>query len=514
MKGVKHDLTATFYSPQTRFWELLCGSILAWVILYKKNAFLNLRLHIDVWLAKIIYRDKIESDGSTLSNLLSLVGLALLTYGFWKIDKNFSFPGKWALIPVLGASLIIMAGTKAWINKKVLSNKIVVWFGLISFPLYLWHWPLLSFARIIESEMPNRTIRILIVLISIIFAWLTYKFIEHPLRFGKNDKFKVAILIVLMIIVSYFGYVTYNQDGLKFRSTVKKTETNASMFTKPDLKESRENCEKLINPYDKNSHCLVSENVGNLSDLDLIFLGDSHSEALSIGYFDLEKSEKFLSLGRNGCLPFIGVDRFVVTTPINCESFYKPYFNSVISQSFSKSTLLIVARYSAYIEGSGFGLVDGIDGKPLPSGHWHIQKSGGKLEKSSPSLYKETFSDGLLETLKLVTNKVKNVVIVLQVPELGFDPKACIKRPLQFSKANCSISRIEVLNRQNNYRIIVNEIVQKFENVKIYDPLDVFCDKEKCYPIRNGEMLYRDDDHISVLGAKAVLRDMYSKGYL
>lgn len=508
MKGVKHDLIATFYSPHTRFWELLCGSILAWFVLYKQNAFLNLRLYIDGWLAKIIYRDKTENDGSTLSNILSFIGLALLAYGFWKIDKNFSFPGKWALLPVLGSVLIILAGTKAWINRNILSNKIAVWFGLISFPLYLWHWPLLSFARIIESEMPNRTIRILVVLTSMMLAWITYRLVERPIRLGKYSNLKVFILVIFMVVVGLIGYKTYDSDGFKFRSAVKKTEANASMFTKPELKESRENCQKLIN-HDDNGHCLVSPNSSIISDLDLVFLGDSHSEALAIGYSDLNMQQKFIAKGKGGCLPFAGTMTFSQNEPRTFENYYSPVFDLITNNFESNSIVLITARYAFYLESSGFGASE----KHFPTDYVHIQKSGVKLERS-PTLYRNTFSDGLLETLNLITNKVKNIVIVLQVPELGFDPRACIERPFSNSKSNCYVLKKDVLNRQNNYRFIINEIAKNFKNVKVYDPLDVFCDQEKCYAVRNGEMLYRDDDHISVLGAKAVLRDMYSKGYL
>ena len=217
LKGVKQDMVATFYSPQTRFWELLSGSLLAWFTLYKKDAFTGIKSKVDVWISRVVYNEKQDSDGKTLANVLSFVGLLLLLYGFWRINKELSFPGKWALVPVLGAVLIITAGSKAWINRKILSNKLAVWFGLISFPLYLWHWPILSFARIIEGEVPSRNIRIAAVILSIALAWLTYKLVERPLRFGKRSKVKVTLLVTIMTIVGYVGYNTYERSGLSFR---------------------------------------------------------------------------------------------------------------------------------------------------------------------------------------------------------------------------------------------------------------------------------------------------------
>ena len=215
--GIKQDMVATFYSPQTRFWELISGSLLAWVRLYKMDAFAKVKHMLDYWLSCIVYREMQKVDGKTLSNVLSFVGLLLLLYGFWNINKGLSFPGKWALVPVLGAILIITAGSKAWVNRTILSNKVAVWFGLISFPLYLWHWPILSFARIVESEVPSTNIRIAAVVISIVFAWLTYKLVERPLRFGKYGNVKVAVLVLFMAIVGYVGYKTFELNGLSFR---------------------------------------------------------------------------------------------------------------------------------------------------------------------------------------------------------------------------------------------------------------------------------------------------------
>ncbi|MGB7651457.1 MAG: SGNH hydrolase domain-containing protein, partial [Gallionella sp.] len=106
---------------------------------------------------------------------------------------------------------------QAWFNRVVLSNRVLVWFGLISFPLYLWHWPLLSFARIIESETPTRGIRLAAIALAILLAWLTYRLIEKPLRFGKQGRAKTIVLLVLMGVVGFAGYNDFKRDGLGFR---------------------------------------------------------------------------------------------------------------------------------------------------------------------------------------------------------------------------------------------------------------------------------------------------------
>lgn len=130
------DPVGAFYSPLTRFWELLAGSALAWLTLRNERA----ECVLDVFGNDVLGRA-----------LLSASGILLLACGFVLIDRRSAFPGILALLPVLGAVLLIAAGERAWFNRVVLSNPLLVWIGLISYPLYLWHWPLLAFARIAEG---------------------------------------------------------------------------------------------------------------------------------------------------------------------------------------------------------------------------------------------------------------------------------------------------------------------------------------------------------------------------
>jgi peptidoglycan/LPS O-acetylase OafA/YrhL len=170
---------------------------LAWVTLYKNDFFVNINLKLDYWLSRIIYSKQPEADGKLLSNICSFVGLLILLYGFWRMDKELIFPGDWALVPVLGTILIITASSTAWVNRTIFFNKLAVWFGLISYPLYFWHWPILSFARIIEGEIPNEYIRITAVVISIVLAWFTYSLVERALRLGNKINFNAFAFLYL-----------------------------------------------------------------------------------------------------------------------------------------------------------------------------------------------------------------------------------------------------------------------------------------------------------------------------
>ena len=132
-----------------------------------------------------------------------------------RINDNFSFPSKWALIPVLGALLIIAGGSGAQLNRIFLMNPLAVWFGLISYPLYLWHWPILSFLQIVEGEVPQRDARVLAVLLSIFLAWFTYRFVERPMRFGRRQGVKSVVLIGLITMLGSLGFFIKSKTCFK-----------------------------------------------------------------------------------------------------------------------------------------------------------------------------------------------------------------------------------------------------------------------------------------------------------
>jgi peptidoglycan/LPS O-acetylase OafA/YrhL len=305
---VSSDAVAAFYSPQTRFWELMAGSVLAYMTLHKFNAFP--KIWLDTWLGKIIYEHAPETHGKTLGNVQSIMGAVLITIGVLVITKEKSFPGWCAILPTLGAVLIISAGAQAWLNRVVLSNRILVWFGLISFPLYLWHWPLLSFARIIESETPSRNIRIAVVLISIVLAWLTYRLLEMPLRFGKYGTKITVVLAVLMGIVGIGGYDAYKNNRVSNGAAKVETLSRQFGWTIPVAStEQVRLCHDLfpertqLSPKERDDNfCILAKNAPP----NVLMVGDSLNFSLFPG---ISKDEKInaLLLSASAAAPFYNI---------------------------------------------------------------------------------------------------------------------------------------------------------------------------------------------------------------
>lgn len=187
---VRSNVPAAFYLPISRFWELMVGGALAYVTMHRPE----------------LLRAR--------KNLQSLVGFAMLAMGLITINAGKHFPGYWALLPTVGAFFVISGGSKAWLNKYLLSNRLMVWIGVISYPLYLWHWPLLSFANIIESDV-GREVRVAAIIVATLLAWLTNLYIERPIRFGGLGRGKVIGLLLLMLIVGAAAYACWKLKGLE-----------------------------------------------------------------------------------------------------------------------------------------------------------------------------------------------------------------------------------------------------------------------------------------------------------
>lgn len=202
--SVRIDPAATFYSPSTRFWELLLGGALS-----------------------AAHQGARTALPAGLANPMSFAGVALIAAGLAVLDGTRLFPGLWALLPSLGALLLIAAGPLAWFNRTVLSAPMLVGVGLISYPLYLWHWPLLSFARIAGGETPPHLVRAGLVLASGVLAWLTYEAIEKPVRFGARRAFMVPALCAAMVAIMAVAVVTYRAGGWPARPI---TSTDQAQF--------------------------------------------------------------------------------------------------------------------------------------------------------------------------------------------------------------------------------------------------------------------------------------------
>ena len=186
------DISAAFYLPVPRFWELLAGAGLAW------RRQLVLSLNVRSW--------------------ISFAGLAALVTSAAVFTAEMRFPGWLALLPVSGAVAVILAGPEAAVNRIVFSNRAVVFVGLISYPLYLWHWPLISYAYVIRmGKVPTPLMATALVAASFLLAWATYRFIEYPVRFGAHRHRRTQIVVAFMAALGACGLAVWTKSGFPER---------------------------------------------------------------------------------------------------------------------------------------------------------------------------------------------------------------------------------------------------------------------------------------------------------
>jgi peptidoglycan/LPS O-acetylase OafA/YrhL len=202
------NVSEAFYSPLTRFWELVMGSLMAYIGLHKNNLASNIKNKFK----QRIIQSRLGFFGENWESIQSIIGGLFILFGLFYLTKDSPFPGWRALMPTIGACLIIMAGSKAWFNRQ-LSNPFFVGIGLISYPLYLWHWPILSFAHIINCGTPTVSLRCLALLAAFVLAWATYQYIEKPVRQGAKSKVMTKGLFGAMIVVGGLGYIAYFNNG-------------------------------------------------------------------------------------------------------------------------------------------------------------------------------------------------------------------------------------------------------------------------------------------------------------
>lgn len=492
--ATKSNPVAGFYSPASRTWELLLGAFLAYWNLHKPGWLNQTRLRADAVLGRIVYTHPPEANGNTLRDIKALLGLTLIIVGIFIISKERRFPGGWALLPTVGAFLIIAAGPHAWANRKILSQKLLVWIGLISYPLYLWHWPLLSFARIMEGETPSRSLRIAAVALSFVLAWLTYRLVERPLRWGKHLTLKAVSLAVAVAACGGFGFIIYHREGFPTRTDW--LTQHLKQFEWPETLNKNEQC-KLLHPDAIGGYCNTTATTENEN---IVLIGDSHANHTYPGLAAMLPPDHGLTqLGNGGCLPFFDTESSAVGGTDPCVASINKAMEVATRPQIE--TVILSSRGTLYLTGKGFGDVD-------VHNRYIANKNNARIKDHS-----QIFEVSMRDTLSRFQHARKKVAFVLDVPELGFDPKTCVdSRPLRLfnktTKTPCAVSRAEFEARNKPYRELVTRVAKDYPNVTLFDAAAPFCDDTWCWAMKDRQMLYRDDDHLSVEGSKFLAKEL------
>ena len=290
------DPTVRFFSPQTRFWELMAGSLLALLqigLSTESSGLIGMRSAIALKRLAALATPGARS-------LLSLTCLLGLLLSIVLVTRARPIPGWWSLLPVLSAALMIAVGPRAWANRKILACKPMVAIGLISYPLYLWHWPLLVFATLLEGTRPSIAHRLLAIILAFALSIVTYFVIERPLRFGVRGPIKAVFLVIAMALAGFAGYGVYALDGVPARGFAVEFK-NVS-----DAVEDFEFSAGLLQTSYQGEPVLANTTLPPK----VLFIVDSHIEQFFPGVVSLTREGKFppsIFMGGGGCPPIPNV---------------------------------------------------------------------------------------------------------------------------------------------------------------------------------------------------------------
>ncbi|MEP1469793.1 MAG: acyltransferase family protein [Halieaceae bacterium] len=452
-----------FYLIPTRAWELFLGSVLA--------------LHV---LPAPVSRPVRE--------VLTLAGAGMIFYSVFAFDSATVFPGSAAAVPTLGTALIIYAGLGgASVMSVALSWRPVVFIGLISYSLYLWHWPVIVYTRLLAVHEPGNAVLVAMLIVIFALSVLSWRYVETPFRKGNllrkpGQLLKASGLASLGIIV--LGAVLVVTDGLPGRYEAFFPESFDTDHQRWD------DCKKVASRIESGKG-LCDLGAPNVAPSFLLW-GDSHAESFASGV-DLSASQAGVAgsfATESACAPLLNIER---PGRRKCEIFNAAVLDYVAARPELKTVILVsrwalVSRGTRYKEESGdpVVLLDTLADQP------------------STESNEELFERGLRRTVTALQGLGKHVVIVEMVPEVGYEvPSAYLIAELTGRKVDTLVAPTSLEYRQRNDAAskLFAELGRD-AGVDVIRPSLTLCDEELCAVVARGVPLYRDSNHLSTFGAR------------
>ena len=464
----------SFFLPHYRFWELMAGS-----------------------LVQILMRSKKAPS----FKFLPPVGVLLLSLGVAFTSRATPFPGFITLLPVVGGIFVLMGDTKGWFSSRLLGSKVMVAIGLISYPLYLFHWPLFSFARILTTQEPSALVKWELILASFLLATLTYFCVERPLRFGasksarKWQDWRTLALLSSMIAAICAGYFIFQGGGLPSRSVAsnlgRHIHERITVGIEIEDRYKHRSCDR--DPRVDRASLASCSMYGPDDATDTIVVwGDSHAEAWASAFFDIAKrfNKRIVLYRQIGCAPLLDAVRTDGQAHSqNCltSERAKAIVNSI--QQLKPNRVFLIARWSLYAHG------------------WYV---GGILQPATHFLSTDPAQSGTLESSQrtLVTKipetlyamaQAAPVTIVKTIPVLKADVEAI------FIKRTTPTTLTEHLEREGFtdqvFESAIRNAPASLHNITIMNPAELLCSQEECAIAINNTVLYKDDNHITPQGS-------------
>lgn len=459
--------TAYFLLP-TRGWEILLGSLCAFVLVYKQ-----------------------PKSSNDLNQLMSLVGLILIAASFIWFNKSTPTPSLWTLLPTTGAALLIIFAKHGTLANRLLSSKFFVGIGLVSYSLYLWHQPVLAFYKHYNFlDTPSQFSSIVLILLSCALAWVSWKFVERPFRNREKVKTKTVFLfsflgLTILISIGVYGHL---QQGFKER-------TNLSAFPKT-LADSYcyNNGRRSIEQVSKGDVCLLGNKKG---EPDVAIYGDSHAGALleSFGQHAKNSEATVAALSSAYCPP---VQDFYLRDygRKRCKTRNDATLQYLLNQESIK-TVVLVAQWTNYTKGHQ-------DHQPISPAHFGTNVANTDSER------KEALEQAIKNTITSLEKSGKKVLLIKGLPEFRHKIMDTMER---FSLRNMQISpqtKAFSIN-SDEYEKRNKEVTAIFESLdseKFVDVKDLFCTDTGCQSIADNRPIFSDTNHVTSIGAELIVESL------
>lgn len=387
--------------------------------------------------------------GIALACGLIMIAIAVLTF-----SERTPTPGAPLLLPTIGTALILLLPLKTGWPSRVLANPVMRGLGLVSYAFYLWHQPALVYTRFQFGNEPSLASIWAAVVVALVLAILSWWFIERPFRDKTvvSSRKLLVSLLVASALLSGLGLYLQMTDGIRQRVAAAHGDAGHSEYYLA-MDSHFERCadEELFYRIEKWKGIPRCHFAKTKAPIKVAFFGDSHAEQLFLGASPLLNTGSIYLI--RGGLPFLGEDRF--RSPL--------YF-------LQEQKSLEVVVYSAY---------------------W--------TEKLS-LLGHESFVLRVFETVKWLVQQDLKVVLMMDTPDFGYGPESCLYTETDDTPI-CSIGSEQHRAEQNRYAETFERIA-KHPNVELVDVSDAVCDAARCSMIIDDTLLYRDNDHLNLIGSE------------
>jgi peptidoglycan/LPS O-acetylase OafA/YrhL len=486
--GSRNYPVFNFYVLPTRGWELLAGSILAYYELHSGH----------------------RSNNKILNQILPSVGMVMICYSVMFFDDQIMHPSRYTLIPIIGVCLIIWFSGGNEIITRSLSSKGFVAIGLISYALYLWHYPIFAFSRM-ANLAPSNSLLVWVVLI--LSSTLSYFFIETPAR-NKNNRFKPMFFIGLSMfgIIILANILTIKNDGFKTRDHFPVVISNT--FSDLDYREIAQNGVDCHDRLGDQGFCIFNDLPDTVGDI--VLLGDSLTDALLKNFIEEVSKTKFrlihMSYSGNLYLPdMVRVRKQSMKIVIDerMHDFRKDFIQNNLSEN---SYIVIFGDYNFYFEK---GLKFDINNEII------------EYETSSFFTLRDTVDAGYDDRKVILEGKFRETItelakdhkVILVYPS-PVAPEHILKRIRRNFDAgyfrNDQYYREDEVNYDKGifkrYNSDVTELLNSINGPTISKVSleSIFCPEEKCFFYNDHHSYIFDTVHTSYEGSKLVNNLIFS----